>query len=102
MATLTFGVISVGVAAGMDRKSFFGMDWRAPDGEYGPGVVSHNDPLLSDHKVSGVAPRIDAAIYLVAPYAEVGFGSHNIAPFTCHVAGGGEGGKTYPTRRQVL
>lgn len=102
MLTLPFGVISVGVAAGMDRKSYFGMDWRAPDGEYGPGVVSHNDPLLSDHKVSGIAPRLDAAVYLITPYAELGFSSQNISPFTYHVAGVGEDGKTYQSRSYVV
>lgn len=100
--SLPFGVLSVGVAAGIDRKSFFGMDWRAPDGEYGPGIVSHNDPLLSDRKVSGIAPRLDAGLYLITPFAEIGFSSQNISPFSYHAFGVGEDGRTRQTRSYVV
>lgn len=86
---LSFGLLSVGIAAGMDRKSFFGADWRAPDGEYGAGVISHNDPILSEEKISGVAPRLDLGIYFSSPFFEVGVSSQNITPFSYLVSGVG-------------
>lgn len=86
---LPFGLLSVGIAAGMDRKSFFGTDWRAPDGEYGVGVISHNDPILSDEKISGMAPRLDLGIYFSSPFFEVGVSSQNVTPFSYVVSGAG-------------
>lgn len=87
---LPFGLISVGLSAGMDRRSFFGTDWRAPDGEYGIGVISHNDPLLSEEKISGLAPRLDVGIYFSSPFFEVGISSQNVTPFNYIVSGGDE------------
>ncbi len=94
---LPFGILSVGVAAGMDRKAFVGTDWRAPDGEYGPGVVSHNDPLLSEQKISGFAPRIDLGLYFSSPFFEIGISSQNATPFKYIVSGGDnvQGGRQF-------
>lgn len=89
MQDFPFGLLSIGVSAGMDRKSFFGTDWRAPDGEYGIGVISHNDPILSDEKISGIAPRVDVGLYFSSPFFEVGISSQNITPFGYIVSGGG-------------
>ncbi|HLT93393.1 MAG TPA: type IX secretion system membrane protein PorP/SprF [Membranihabitans sp.] len=84
---IPFGALSFGVAAGMDRKSFLGTDWRAPDGEYGIGVISHNDPLLSEEKISGFAPRVDIGLYFSSPFFEVGVSSQNITPFGYIISG---------------
>ena len=84
---LPYGALSIGVAAGMDRKSFLGTDWRAPDGEYGIGVISHNDPLLSEEKISGIAPRVDVGLYFSSPFFEVGVSNQNITPFGYIISG---------------
>lgn len=86
---LPFGTLSLGVAAGMDRKSFFGTDWRAPEGEYGVGLISHNDPILTNEKISGFAPRVDFGIYFTSPFFEAGLSSQNVAPFSYIISGSG-------------
>jgi len=102
LQNLPFGVFSVGIAAGMDRKSFFGTDWRAPDGEYGSGVISHNDPILSEEKISGIAPRLDLGIYFSSPYFDVGLSSQNITPFSYVVSGAENDQKSRQYRSYVI
>lgn len=100
--SLPFGELSAGLLAGMDRKTFFGADWRAPEGEYGSGGSSHNDPILSDENISGVAPRLDVGLYLVTRSFEIGLSSQNVSPFTYSVSGVGTEGETRQTRSYVL
>lgn len=99
---LPFGRLSVGLAAGLDRKSFFGTDWRAPDGEYGVGVISHNDPILSEEKISGIAPRLDLGIYFSSPFFEVGVSSQNVSPFSYIVSGEGKNQEGRQLRSYVI
>lgn len=95
---LPFGMLSIGIAAGMDRKSFIGSDWRAPDGEYGIGVISHNDPILSEEKISGIAPRLDLGLFFSSAFFEVGISSQNITPFLYIISGEG---RSQPEGRQL-
>lgn len=99
---LPFGLVSFGIAAGVDRKSFLGNDWRAPDGEYGIGVISHNDPILSDEKISGIAPRLDLGVYFSSPFFELGISSQNVTPFSYLVSGVQNEEKTYQYRSYVF
>lgn len=49
----SFGILSAGASLGFTQKKLFQNDITTPDGEYGPGVITHNDPLLSEGDAIG-------------------------------------------------
>ncbi|GAA5221421.1 type IX secretion system membrane protein PorP/SprF [Membranihabitans marinus] len=81
MLDLPFGFLSMGLSAGMDRTSFLGNDWRAPEGEYNNLGGNHNDPILSEDRISGLAPQINGGLFFSNDFFEVGVSLQNISPF---------------------
>lgn len=81
MVDLPFGFLSVGLSAGIDRLVFQGNNWRAPEGEYSPNNVNHNDPILVENRQAGMAPRLNGGIYFSNDFVEVGLSIQNINDF---------------------
>lgn len=52
----SFGLISGGISAGITQKSLFSDDIITPTGEYGPGVINHNDPIFGNGQSSAFRP----------------------------------------------
>ena len=44
----SFGMISGGISAGLTQKRLFYNNITTPDGEYGPGVIIHNEPIFGN------------------------------------------------------
>ncbi|WP_236975388.1 PorP/SprF family type IX secretion system membrane protein [Membranihabitans maritimus] len=81
MMDLPFGFLSGGMAVGMERLTYNGSDWRAPDGEYGFTTINHNDPILANENISGLAPKLDFGLFFSSQFFEVGLSSQSVLPF---------------------
>lgn len=75
---LGLGVFSIGLAAGMQQFRLNGQDLTTPDGSYlGPGIISHNDDLLSFSEVSGSSAVFDAGLFFKTDRLNVGLSVEN-------------------------
>lgn len=75
---LSFGNISFGISAGIFQQQLNGAKLRAPQGDYESGI-SHNDNLLPNNTVNGIAPEINAGIYFNTKGLELGISANNLA-----------------------
>lgn len=72
-------LIGIGVSAGFRQLSLDGKKLQAPEGDY-QNIISHNDPLLPEIKVSGLGSKIDAGLFWQNAKFGVGVGVHNLVP----------------------
>ncbi len=72
IAETGLGLISLGLRAGIHQMSLDGTKLRAPDGIYEGMIIDHQDLVLPNGKVSGVAPMLDAGIYYAGNNLEAG------------------------------
>jgi type IX secretion system PorP/SprF family membrane protein len=59
----SWGKMGIGIGAGMVESSLNGAELQAPDGNYSPGLVNHNDPNLPTTLVNGIAPDLSFGLY---------------------------------------
>lgn len=57
-----WGKLGFGLSFGMYQKALRGNDLRSPTGTYTSGI-NHNDNLIPDQLVSGVAPELSLGVY---------------------------------------
>ncbi len=74
------GVLSLGLAAGLNQRSFDGSLARTPEGVFNDnGVyIDHNDPNLPFSVESGNAPTVNIGAYYQGEKIEVGLSATNI------------------------
>ena len=59
----SWGKMGIGLGAGLVQTSLNGAELTAPEGNYSPGIINHNDPNLPNTMQNGIAPDISAGIY---------------------------------------
>lgn len=74
---LRFGNISFGISAGMFQQQLNGAKLRAPEGNYELGI-NHNDNLIPNNTVNGVAPEINAGVYFNTKGLQLGVSANNV------------------------
>ena len=74
------GLFSAGIAAGVTQQSLDGSLLRTPDGEYEGPTILHNDPLLPNTIVHGIAPLFHAGVYYAGDYFEAGISVMGYTP----------------------
>lgn len=74
------GLFSAGFAAGITQQTLDGSILRAPDGDYEGPIILHNDPLLPNTVVNGIAPLFNAGVYFAGDYFEVGLSLFGYTP----------------------
>jgi len=60
----SWGKMGIGIGAGMVQTSLNGAELQAPEGNYSPGIVNHNDPNLPNNMQNGIAPDLSFGVYL--------------------------------------
>lgn len=71
------GLFSAGLGLGFVQKSIDGSALRTPDGRYEGGLVVHQDDILFESKLNGLAPQLIAGIYFAQDKLEVGISLEN-------------------------
>ena len=72
------GVLSIGLGLGIHQFKLNGGQLITPDGQYlGPGMINHNDGLLSTASVSGTSIGLDAGLYYQSELFDIGFSIEN-------------------------
>jgi type IX secretion system PorP/SprF family membrane protein len=69
---IKFGLLSVGISGGVSQQTLDGTVLRAPDGEYEGPTILHNDPILPNTVVHGLAPLVQAGVYFAGVMFEAG------------------------------
>jgi type IX secretion system PorP/SprF family membrane protein len=59
----SWGKMGVGLGAGIVQTSLNGAELTAPEGNYSPGIVNHNDPNLPNNMQNGIAPDLSFGLY---------------------------------------
>ena len=70
--------LSLGVSGGLIQYGLKGNELTAPDGNYLPGVVIHNDALLPNVQSSGLAPTMGFGVLYAFKNWETGVSLQNI------------------------
>lgn len=74
------GLFSAGLAAGLTQQSLDGDLLRTPDGDYEGPTIIHNDPILPNTVVTGMAPLFHAGLYYAGDYFEAGVSVMGVTP----------------------
>ncbi len=74
------GLFSAGIAAGITQQSLDGSLLRTPDGEYEGPTILHNDVLLPNTLVHGIAPLFHVGLYYAGDYFESGIAITGYTP----------------------
>lgn len=74
------GLFSAGFAAGITQQTLDGSLLRTPDGEYEGPTIIHNDPLLPNTVVHGIAPIFHAGIFFGGDRLELGLSITDYTP----------------------
>ena len=82
------GKFSVGVNGGVLQLNLDGSKLRAPDGNYENNLIEHNDPLLPDVSVSGLAPDFAAGVFFSGNKVNIGLSSTHLIPMEVKLNGG--------------
>ncbi len=69
---LPIGLVSIGGGIGLQNRRIDGSKITTPDGEYGGGGNSHNDPLLGERMESFNRPIFSVAGYFANDYFDAG------------------------------
>lgn len=72
-----WGDLSAGVSVGMYQKMIDGTKLVSPSGDYSNGI-DHQDGLIPDSKVSGLAPEMQVGIYYSGYNIYAGFSVNNL------------------------
>jgi type IX secretion system PorP/SprF family membrane protein len=75
---LSFGNISFGVSAGIFQQQLNGAKLRAPQGNYETNI-NHNDNLIPNTSVNGIAPEINTGVYFNTKGLQLGISANNIS-----------------------
>ena len=73
------GVISTGGSIGVKQHRINGAELITPDGIYTPGIVSHEDPILSETVMNGLSPDWTIGMFIGQDYFDLGISLSNIA-----------------------
>ncbi len=76
------GLFSAGLAVGITQQSLDGSLLRTPDGEYEGPTIIHNDPILPETVVHGIAPLLSAGVYYAGDNFEAGIAVNGYTPGT--------------------
>ena len=71
-------VWSLGLSARMMQLSLDGRALRTPDGDYGDGVIIHDDPQLPDGQVDNSSLSLAAGVYYQSEWLEGGLSVRNL------------------------
>ena len=71
--------ISGGGSLGLSQLSLDGSKYITPDGNYS-GVPDHQDPILSNQKISNLYPEYSLATFVSHPLFDLGLSFNNIIP----------------------
>lgn len=71
------GLISGGLGLGFIQKSVDGTQLKTPTGKYEGGLIFHNDDILSNNDLKGIAPAFQAGVYLAQDRFEGGISIEN-------------------------
>lgn len=74
------GLVSAGLAGGIAQMTLDGALLRTPGGNYEAPTIEHNDPILPNSTVHGLAPLFQAGIYFVGGAFEGGVAVTNYTP----------------------
>lgn len=78
------GIFSVGIGLGFLQKSLDGSQLRTPGGRYEGGIILHQDDILFESQLSGLAPLISTGIYFAQDKLEIGLSLENFQRPTIH------------------
>jgi type IX secretion system PorP/SprF family membrane protein len=79
--------LSIGVAGGVLQGTIDGAKLRTPSGDYGQGVIDHQDKILNTAALNGIVPTFDVGVFLKAEKFDVGLFSGNLTEPTLSLAG---------------
>ncbi|MDZ4706787.1 MAG: PorP/SprF family type IX secretion system membrane protein [Saprospiraceae bacterium] len=71
------GIFSFGMGLGFIQKSLDGSQLRTPGGRYEGGIILHQDDILFESQLSGLAPLISTGIYFAQDKLELGLSLDN-------------------------
>lgn len=72
------GLFSFGLGLGFIQKSLDGSQLRTPGGRYEGGIIIHQDDVLFESSLNGLAPLISTGIYFAQDKLELGLSIDNI------------------------
>jgi type IX secretion system PorP/SprF family membrane protein len=72
-----WGILSIGVGAGVFQTSLDGSAILTPEGNY-EGLINHNDLILPEGRISGSTYFANVGVYLQAERLEIGIASLNV------------------------
>ena len=70
--------LSFGVAGGIIQGTIDGSKLRTPSGDYGQGVIDHQDKILNTASLTGIVPTFDAGVFLKTEKFDVGIFTGNV------------------------
>lgn len=71
--------LSVGASFGIIQHTYDGSQLRAPEGDYEPGAINHNDLLLSSVSESAISPTFGASLLLSINDFDFGLSANNLS-----------------------
>lgn len=87
VANTGFGLIATGMKLGIRQIGIANNKLITPDGNYEGNVIQHNDPVLSDQLVKGLAPRYGLALYFLNDFIEIGVSADDFITSTFNLGG---------------
>ncbi|NNK89790.1 MAG: PorP/SprF family type IX secretion system membrane protein [Saprospiraceae bacterium] len=72
------GVISTGGSLGLKQHRINGAEIITPGGIYEPGIISHEDPILSESTMNGISPDWTIGVFIGQDYFDLGITMSNI------------------------
>ena len=85
--TNDWGILSIGIAAGINQFTLDGTELRTRDGNYEGNVIEHQDPLLPNTKESDLKPRFEVGAYAILGDFEAGISVVNIGAGSFNIPG---------------
>ncbi|MEL6989047.1 MAG: PorP/SprF family type IX secretion system membrane protein [Bacteroidota bacterium] len=73
-----YGLFSGGISVGIHQSTLDGAILRARSGVYENNIIQHNDPVIPNTRVNGVAPTIGLGFYHINDYFELGLAVENV------------------------
>lgn len=79
--------LSFGVAGGIIQGTIDGSKLRTPSGDYGQGVIDHQDKILNTAALNGIVPTFDAGVFFKTDKIDAGVFSGNLNEPTLSLVG---------------
>lgn len=84
----SWGLLSLGVKAGVFQYRLDGSELRTPDGNYLDGNLEHNDPTLQEDINTSIGGAYGLSVYYLNKFFEVGFSAEQLPSYSTRLGDG--------------